>query len=252
MTNKMQNKTIVIAGDSWSCGELSAEQRGEITHTGLTEYLSTHGRLVTNLGLQGSSNLQSVERLTNFLKTSTQLQVTHVLFFQTEWTRDVFTDPEFIKSTVADQGYLHLKHTVRTEFYSKLSDVADQYQLAVYLIGGCSDIVDLDNLANNYPLLQVACQSMTNLLLSRNDRIESPVDALWGNTEKNILLAFKQYLTNDGLDQVLDDIEAGHRRLDLWTRGHYFFYPDGGHPNRKGHYRLYKFLIKNIPNLLNE
>ena len=58
-----------------------------------------------------------------------------------------------------------------------------------------------------------------------------------------VALLKKHIKSSDKLETLLDDMTAGNNRIDQWTANREFFWPDGGHPNRKGHKVLFDHLI---------
>jgi len=242
----MQNNTIVIAGDSWACGEW----RGYgISHPGLTQYLTDQGYLVINLGKPGGSNIHSADRIDNFLTVSKHLNTSHVFVFQTEWIRDVKLENE--KNLVEDiaTGYSSLKMRLMNRFYYKLSKISQQTKTPIHLIGGCSDTIWLDSFSQEYPGLSVCCQSLTNLLLNGNHRIDDPIHALMAKHSEKDIAYLKKNLDSKDLELLLDDIDKGNQRITTWNQQKSFFWPDGGHANQTAHSILFKFLKTQIPNL---
>lgn len=247
----MQNKTILIAGDSWACGEWSDDNKGGygISHSGLTKYLTDLGYLVINLGKPGGSNIHSADRVNDFLTVSTHLNISHVFVFQTEWIRDIkFEDEEILVEDVAT-GYLSLKNRLISRFYSKLSQSSQQSKTPIHLIGGCSDTIWLDKFSQEYPGLNVCCQSFTNLLLTENHRIANPVHALMTKQAEKNIVYLKNSIDSKDLQLLLDDIDQGKQRFTTWNQQKSFFWPDGGHANQTAHGILFKFLKMQIPDL---
>jgi hypothetical protein len=255
MTNKMQNKTIIIAGDSWGCGEWCRNETDyndyKISHLGLTQYLLDLGYLVINLSKPGGSNSDSVDRVDNFLTMSTHLNILHVFIFQTEWMRDFrFERLERNKGILVEYvaaGYSSLKMQLMRKFYYELSRISQETKTPIHLIGGCGDTIWLDKFSQEYPGLSVCCQSLTNLLLTGNHRIEYPVHSLYRS--ENDIEYLKKKLDSKDLELLLDDIDKGSQRIIAWDQQKSFFYPDGVHPNRLGHKILFDFLKTQILNL---
>ena len=246
MTNKMQNKTIIIAGDSWACGEWTG---CKISHPGLTKYLTDLGYLVINLGKPGGSNIYSADLVNDFLTVSTHLNISHVFVFQTEWIRDVELENE--ENLVKDvaTGYSSLKMRLMNRFYYKLSRISQQSKTPIHLIGGCSDTIWLDKFSQKYPGLSVCCQSLTNLLLTGNHRIEDPVYAIMAEHSEKDIVYLKNNIDSKDLQLLLDDIDQGNQRLTTWNQHASFFWPDGVHANQTAHGILFEFLKMQIPDL---
>ena len=56
---------IIIAGDSWACGEWVIDKE-QLSHGGLYQYLHDHGYPVINLGTPAGSNAQTINKLNHF------------------------------------------------------------------------------------------------------------------------------------------------------------------------------------------
>jgi hypothetical protein len=251
-TNKMQNKIIIIAGDSWACGEWLNDRKENyrISHSGLTQYLLDLGYLVINLSQPGGSNINSAERVSDFLKVSAHLNVSHVFVFQTEWIRDMH-DCKDKKQLDLDltYGYQEFKIRLISRFYNSLSSIAQQTNVPIHIIGGCSDTIWLDKFSKEYPGLNNICHSFTNLLLTDNHRITDPVYTIMTNQNLEQIKVLKETISSNDLELLLIDIDKGKQRLLMWQQEKRFFWPDGVHPNRLGHKILFDFLKMQIPNL---
>lgn len=248
----MQNKIIVIAGDSWGCGEWSNNKTGSygISHPGLSNYLTDLGYLVVNLSQPGGSNVSSADCVSNFLKGSAHLNVSHVFVFQTEWIRDMrdYKDKKLLGLDLT-YGYQEFKIRLIGRFYNSLSNIAQQTNVPIHIIGGCSDTIWLDAFSKEYPGLNNICNSFTNLLLTDNHRITDPVYAIMTNWYQEHIKFLKETISSNDLELLLTDMDKGKQRLLIWQKEKSFFWPDGGHPNRFGHKILFDFLKTQISDL---
>lgn len=239
---------ILVAGDSWSAGEWGPG--GKITHNGLCQYLHEDGHSVTNLGQYSGWNGLTFSRLESFLRLNRYLhdQISCILVFQTEWTRDVIHENSFSMFELSDfdHTYLDLKNRVISRFYSRLSDLAQSVNKKIYLIGGASDTIWLDQFSIEYPGLEIACQSWSNLCANNTHRVENPVYSLFGNQYLDLFDELKNRYGNKDLALSLDDVDLGASRIDLFRNHKEFFWPDGAHPNQQGHRLLYDFLLEKI------
>jgi len=244
------SKIIIIAGDSWGCGEWENNNGNyRISHPGLTKYLIESGYSVINLSQPGGSNIKSETLIGRFLQTNTHIIPSHIIVFQTEWIRDIYeTDATILNNDLA-LGYVDLKNRVMSRFWNQLSQICKKTSTPVYIIGGCSDTLWIDDVESNYPCLHVACQSVTNLLLENNHRILNPTHSIFTSLQVSQIDLIKKHLNNTDLELFLQDIEQGTKRLDLWKKNKEFFWPDGVHPNRHGHKILFEFLKTQIPGL---
>lgn len=247
----MQNKIIIIAGDSWACGEWCYTKTDyKISHPGLTQYLTDLGYLVINLGKPGGSNIHSVNRVDNFLTVSSHLNVSNVFIFQTEWIRDMHNcnDKKLLDLDLT-YGYQELKMRLISRFYNSLSNIAQQTNVPIHIIGGSSDTIWLDKFSKEYPGLNNICHSFTNLLLTDNHRTTDPVYAIMTNQIKEQIKFLKETMDINDLELLLTDMDKGKQRLSTWQKEKRFFWPDGGHPNRFSHKILFDFLKTQIPDL---
>jgi lysophospholipase L1-like esterase len=237
------SKTIIIAGDSWGCGEWAGRQpHYGISHAGLTKYLIDSGYHVLNLSRPGGTNRYSSDRVSDFLQVNQQLQISCAIVFQTEWLRDVLVEDPVTLTEDLTYGYTGLKNRLMSRFYNHLSQASVQYNVPVYLVGGSGDTIWLDQFTKEYPGLQISCQSLTNLILKNNHNISDPVHALFVNNTESCVEHIKKHLNNADLELLLEDIDKGHRRCDQWRKEKEYFWPDGSHPNRLGHQILFEFL----------
>jgi hypothetical protein len=230
---------ILIAGDSWGCGEWESFK---ILHSGLTQYCHDAGHLVFNISKPGGSNICTYDRIHHFLQTNQHLQIQCVIVFQTEWTRDIVTEDQ---STIAEDlmhGYHALKHRLMDRFYYRLSQTSTEHNIPIHIVGGCSDTIWFDQIENEHRGIRMGCHSLTNLLLEHNHRILEPAYAVFSLSASKSINYIKQHLNTKDLELLLDDIDIGHQRLDQWKKHKEFFWPDGAHPNRHGHEVLFNFL----------
>jgi hypothetical protein len=242
------NKLILIAGDSWGCGEWQWNDTSyDIVHPGITKYLLESGQNVINLSRPGGSNTQSADRVANFLKVNTHYQISKIIVFQTEWTRDIFAEDAIMVSEDLKHGYHGLKNRMISRFYNRLSTASVKNNVPIYIIGGCSDtIMWFDNFAIEYPGVEIICQSLTNLLIHNDHRSTDPVYSTFTN-EKEIPYIKKH--TNVDLELLLQEMDKGQQRLKQWKTNEKYFWPDGIHPNQFAHAKLFEFLKTQIPDL---
>ena len=240
--------SIIIAGDSWGVGEFSEDGESRIgsdkvSHSGLQHYFEEHNQTILNLSKPGGSNVESFLRCANFIENNPRLQnrIKSIIVFQTEWVRDVMDGwhiHECLESSLED-----LKSQWVSRFYSRFSALSQKYNIPVYIIGGCSDTLWLDNMHIEYPGVQIVCQSLTNLLVDGNHRIEQPtlVSCQYHLLEKIILLKNNKISDSDKL-LLINESTASKNRIKIWRSQKYWFYPDGIHPNREGYKKLFEHL----------
>jgi len=217
---------IIIVGDSWGCGCWTEEQT--VYHRGLEQLLHDDGHKVINLS-QGGCDLKTITRRLDdhlmLLKDRPPLwftePVTKILVLQTEWHRHLSTAKE------KDAEQIEI-----ASFYGTLSSISKKYNLPIYVIGGISDTVWLDEFENYYPGVTVVCQSFTNLLVNDDHRTDEPVYSV---------IFPKNFITDY---ELMLKAEKGQKRQQVWSNNSQWFCTDGTHPNHLAHEKLYSHLKK--------
>ena len=248
---------IIIAGDSWGVGEFSGEGESrlgsdKVSHSGLQHYFEEHNQTILNLSKPGGNNTESFLRCANFIENNSQLQnqIKSIIVFQTEWVRDLMDSwhlEECLEYSLED-----LKSRWISRLYMRFSELSQKYNIPVYIIGGCSDTLWLDNMHIEYPGVQIVCQSLTNLLVNGDHRIEQPilVSCQYHLLEKIVLLK-KNKISNSDKLLLIDELTASEHRIKIWRSQRYWFYPDGIHPNREGYKKLFEHLCTREVLLIN-
>ena len=242
---------ILMAGDSWGCGELSEGNREMPQHPGLVEYFHQDGVGVINICQLGGSNHESTESIKFFLRFNPHFskKITSILVWQTEWVRDSKAYAQDQLHQELTLGYQTLRSRWISRFYYRLCDLYQEFQIPVYVIGGCSDADWFPDFEKEYPGVKVACQSVVNLLLNQDHTIQDPV--FWELLlNREFAERLRQYNKDQDLLELTNDMEKGLGRLRTLEKNPGFFWPDGYHPNRKSLRVLYDFLIKTHPFLL--
>jgi hypothetical protein len=234
---------ILIAGDSWGCGEWSNSY--SILHTGLEQYLIDDGNKVVNLSRGGASNLDAANRIETFLDIKNKLNIEKIetiLVFQTEWFRDLdsirylypLNKDEYL-NFVFNKEYLNIDKCISSWYY-RLSNIGKKYSVKIGIIGGASDTVFLSKFTEEYPNVFIACQSLTNLIVNNNSYIDNPVFGV------NLNRFLKLTKNANIMSNIIKDIDKSNQRLNTWKKFPKYFFPDGCHPNRLGHKILFDFL----------
>jgi lysophospholipase L1-like esterase len=239
---------FILAGDSWGCGEW---MRGDLlnpkklkAHGGFAQYLEEAGHTVVNLSIGGASNTYVSQSLEFYLSREiikgTNDKINGIFVVQTTYTRDY--------RFRYDEDYNKIEHANSladiwlARFYSRLTETAQKYQIPVFLIGGHCDTVWLDNFEEFYPGVKIVCQSMINLIINSNHRVDVPIFSWYGASDVPLVNEIKQHLNSEQLLQFLNLIDLGYQRqisLSLYPE---YFFPDGVHANREGHKILFDFL----------
>jgi len=238
-------------GDSWPAGEWAAGSE-DIQHKGIQHYFIEHGFDCLNLCYPGGSNLQSVKRVDNFFLTGNCKDSDILIFWMTEFFREIWyhndLEPQNQLKEQLKLNYTKLRDAWIHRPYYRLQDLCEKYNKTIYLLGGASDTVNYPDFNQDYPNLKILCQSITNLILNDQHTIEDPVycEYLNGWVDPFLSLIKKSNMTNKDLSEFLNDIQKGNDRVKLFSKNKNWFYPDGIHPNRHAHKKLFDFLIKNF------
>lgn len=246
---------ILIVGDSWACGEWSGQgdHRSCVSHGGLGQYLREQGHAVINLAKGGGSNLESASRIDDFLAQENGFvdQVSAVIVFQTEWIRDAVNLWNLSEFQQVNYDYQQLKDRLISRFYYRLSNTATHCQRPVYVIGGCSDTIWLECFEQEYPGVQIACQSWTNLMINKNHRVDPPVFARFGAETLSLIEHAKNTLSTDNMKHLLNDLDLAQQRNNQWQQLYQqgLLCNDRTHPNRQAHKILFDHIISTISTL---
>jgi len=239
----------IVAGDSWGAGEWKDL---ELVGPGLAECLGKDHDCVVNLSIPAGTNYFTTIVLEKFLKSLVSTKCIESIFvFQTEWIRD-YTGTHSVehKKNQPDLGYTDLKNYTISDFYFSLSRLSQNFKVPIMLIGGCSDVLFLDNFNQEYPGCQIACQSFTNLCVNNDHYTTTPTFELATAPENkitsrhSIIKKAKQYSNNNDVNDFLNDQDRAVDRVNIFSEYKQWFYPDGYHANRFAFEKLYKFLKK--------
>lgn len=235
-------KHILIAGDSWSCGEWGESPttgKYEVIHKGLEHYIKNDNIDVTNIGLGGASNLDSVKSIELWLERFPG-SVEKIFVFQTEYHRDFKFSRLDSNELSGITKFSDVASRYIGRFYMRLSEIAVNNNCKIYIIGGASDTIWVDDMSLYHPGCYIACQSLTNLICNNNHRISTPVFSWYDRHSAELISTLKKQLSNT--EEILEEIKKGFEREREVQTNPQYFYPDGVHPNRDGHKILYNFL----------
>jgi hypothetical protein len=213
---------IVIAGDSWGCGEWDfVNGNYTVSHLGLEKYLTDYGCEVYNLSKGGSSNHVSVNTLSyKFVKI---LNPDIVFWFQTDPIRDLRPyNKTFFPQTVSD--LIKQQHVLINKTYARLNALG----MKINCIGGT---VKLFPSIANYPNL--------------NSFMGSVVEFFGGTAPEFWISDWIQcddLISSDFLDELYTTGNTGinHPNRALPKE---WFSPDGIHPNRFAHQKIFEFIL---------
>lgn len=239
---------IIVVGDSWGVGEWN-NTCTEILHLGLEQYLINDSHNVINISKGGISNLDIIFRLQTYLNRLKLEKIDKIIVFQTEFSRDYKF--EVVQKDYGSDDWLDVvlpqdySNKLIERFYIRLSEISQKFNIPIQIIGGCGDALWIDNMQKEHIGCEIVCQSLTNLIIQNNSRIENPIFSWYTNATLSLVEKFKTKLSHEGLNQLIVDMNLGFERELLLRENPYFFYPDGVHPNRRGHKILFEYLKDN-------
>ena len=225
---------IAIFGDSFANGETAGSQK--LNHLGLTQYLFDDGHFVVNFSRQGNTMNGILKDYPFHLRQNEHLKFDIALVFQTETTRETQEWIDNIKSgkSVNDVDV----HMIKND-YGKLLESQEYFGVPIYLIGGTVDTLSPEVIKECG--LKSACQSVVNLVLTGEHKIEEPT--------LSFVFPLPAYDILDECEGLIDDKEyflmiekKGNDRYKLMLDNPEYFYPDGVHPNRKAYKILFNHL----------
>jgi hypothetical protein len=218
-------KNSLITGCSWPAGEWGTiSGNHQITHRGLNLFLNDLGYDVINLSQPGSDNWNTFRVLQSFLKVNSHINLSHILYFQTDIGRSFkFHTPSKSKNLTDEINRLYL------ELYRHLDQLAMKNNCTIHVIGGLTDVV-------------VSLQNFKNLKLCLDSwcRLIDPALPLTGLVDQTGI----EFLDDHGYDkkQIESIIDQSWGRIEFFNSNPYYFQPDGQHPNRLAHKLLVEYL----------
>ena len=227
---------IVIIGCSWGCGEWSRRAQGRgharrqtLLHGGTGQYLSELGHRVVNLSHPGDCNHSQVERL----RPQHVRHVDHIIWFMTDPMRDLCPRGDNSVEGLMERslaGYLaQRERLLRTQ-------VDRMRHLPVIVVGGVCAVPLW--VTQECPRWRVACRDLRGWLLPDREPIET-LGRTWRfpDCELDLLEHWER-------DEHVSQLHEDRAREELTSLEHHYFWPDGGHPNRRAHERLTQELIR--------
>jgi hypothetical protein len=111
-------------------------------------------------------------------------------------------------------------------------------------VGGLADIAISEQELNLLPNVSIACQSFTNLIFNNSAAIVNPITSNFGYDSIHGINKIKSYSTADDIELLLSDIEEQRQRQNVVNSNKPWF-PDGSHPGRDAHKKLFDYLLSN-------
>jgi hypothetical protein len=211
---------IIVAGDSWACGEWGQDDRGEygVLHLGLTQCLREQGHSVTVTAWGGSTNWQQLRRVRD-------PRADLVVFVQTDPMRDRAQIP----------GLWEDYHREYRRGLDLLYQGLAALPCPVLLVGGNTAVAP----ERVPPGVRVAVRDWVEALVGHRPLTimgrswpypdcDPPLLSLWEREE-----------------QALQ--EWDHRCRLPGTPEHEWFWPDSRHPNRRAHRWLADRILPLLP-----
>ncbi len=218
--------SILIAGDSWGCGEwLDSFLHGRniLAHTGIEQFLKDDGHDVVNASATGQSNKVVVGRLIDALS---KKNFDYIFWIQTDPLRDLrpnYFHPLSKLRTVDD--FYQLGNSLLEPTYERLNSLG----VPIHCIGGLGKL-NLELMKDKENLIPfIPC--VVELVIDNYVRYP---------------LAFSDWLDDIPKEfEELDELVRLKHEYDKWYTDEpfkTFFYPDGRHPNREAHKRIYEVI----------
>lgn len=219
---------IVIGGDSWGVREWSDSEE---IHRGMWQYFEEDGHEVSMSAIPGESNNITTNHLRNVVSYPL-IKYDYIFWFQSDPIRDLRPYDDFGKSIKTYEDLVNKSDELIDKTYDFLNSIGQR----IYCIGGCSKLnMELIKKYNNlYPLID----SVTEFILPTYTHPK-----LWYSDWINVV----DKLDMESIDFLLEDKLKQDSLADTEIKEHReYFWPDGGHPNRKGHKVLYDFIIDSL------
>ena len=218
---------IIIAGDSWGCGEWDFDpiETGHIiTHKGIEQYFLDDGYAVVNLCKGGASNNFAINSLRNY-PNITDGDI--ILWFQTDPLRDLQPYDGFHEEFTNYDTIITAQEKLLEQTYTNLDSIGYK----IICIGGCSKLRIRPQ--NPYYNLIPILASFAEFAF-----VEYVHPEVWFSDW--YYLVDRQF-DLDSLDKLLYNKEL-QDQLRL-PKNQNWVSPDGQHPNRIAHRKLYEFLL---------
>lgn len=220
---------ILISGDSWGKGEWGDYTPiYDVSHPGLERYFKNKRYGVLNVSQGGATNIESIKKI--FYKLQDK-KYDYVFWFQTSPLRNLRPYDTLKKDCKSYKDIIEKSNELLDKDYKSLNDLNHP----IHCIGGCSKL-NL-NLMSKYQNLIPIVPSVTELILKNFVHPDVWLDE-WNHLigtqfdKESIDLLYHDQMTIDQLKTV-----------DQYRK---YFWPDGVHPNRRGHKIIFKYLCEKL------
>jgi len=211
--------TILISGDSWGCGEWGpGPSKYGAVHNGLEYFLTEYGCKVINVSVPASANVAAIKRLKNALNETTP---DCIFWFQTSPIRDLrpYEENEELMPKNANE-YNQIHKELLNSSYESLNNLG----VKIHCMGGVSPLLDD---INNYSNLISFIPSIIKMFGGKD-----PKYWIGGWVDSRVRLD----------PEFLTELEELSEPQDLLPKK--WFYPDGIHPNRHAHYKIFEYILE--------
>ena len=207
--------TMIIAGDSWACGEwqIGSGIFPLCVHKGIEQYAIDEGMKVRNLSRGGDSNQDQVNIVAN-----SNVYNEKVFWF--------ITDPLRGLEPTTENPILIAQESLRKTFLA-IDRLSIENNCEMYVIGGMCDLEGFVS-TDNYNF-EVVIPSVNKLLHEDCDILSMYSD----------IVAAEQVIKNK--QYALDVFDQIAKKKTFW-KSHPETFPDGGHPGRSAHHYLFEYL----------
>lgn len=213
-------KKILIAGDSWGCGEW--DQAGKVSHKGIEEYFIQAKYGVKNISIPGGYHTIIREKIEETLIT---FRPNYTFLFFTNVFRD--GPGNFWESLDDIQNYIERNEKYKRqalEEYNKLG-------IKIHIIGGLTKVTDED--IKDFENIEIALPSFQEFFIPGYEQYT---------------IQFQDYLYRLPYNISKELLEFVWEEQKKWSfvQAHHLMGPDAVHPNREAHKMLFEYLQSNI------
>jgi hypothetical protein len=183
--------------------------------------------------IPGECNNITINHLNNVVS-SPLVKYDYIFWFQSDPIRDLRPYDDFGKSIKTYEDLIIKSDELIDKTYNFLNSIGQK----IYCIGGCSklNLELMKKYKNLYPLIE----SVTEFILPNYKHPK-----LWHSDWINVV----DKLDMDTIDFLLENKLKQDSLADTKIKEHReYFWPDGGHPNRKGHRVLYEYIFNKVIN----
>lgn len=246
------SKTFLIVGDSWSQGEIEhypgQEKSHIVVHRGLIQYLEDAGHTVYNRGGLGWSNIEAYWQTYSAFFDNTHCNypppigddINYIIWFTTDSFRDL-EESQYLERIKANKSIRKTFIETLDQRYSKFNELSDRIGQKILLIGGWTPVSPE---VEKYKNLVTIIPNVHELLVPESDISITQACLHLYPYIRNSAETGKVFLTGQEVDYIKQEVIDLSGELNYAERvrklNKPLFYPDGDHPNRQGHYKIFE------------